>query len=92
MKNDDKSKPNHTIFRHLELGTSIAAALLIFMLIGIYLDKKTGTTPLFLILGLLFAFMYGVYQLWKINNTLNKRNAHHPYYKKDANDQNSKGT
>jgi F0F1-type ATP synthase assembly protein I len=36
-----------------QLGFVIAAPLVIFLLLGIYLDRKLGTMPLFIIIALL---------------------------------------
>jgi F0F1-type ATP synthase assembly protein I len=36
-----------------ELGFLIAAPLIIFLLLGLYLDRKFGTMPLFIIIALL---------------------------------------
>jgi F0F1-type ATP synthase assembly protein I len=44
------------IYLGLELGFLIAVPLIIFLLGGLWLDKKMQTTPLFLILGLLLNF------------------------------------
>lgn len=40
-----------------ELGIVIAAPLLILILLGVQVDKKLGTTPLFIIVGLLTAMV-----------------------------------
>ena len=37
----------------LELGFLIAVPLVIFLLLGVFLDRKFGTMPLFLMIGLL---------------------------------------
>ena len=39
------------------LGLSIVAPLIIFLLIGLWLDNKTGTSPLFLILFVFLSFV-----------------------------------
>ena len=40
-----------------KLGFSIAVPLIIFLLIGLWLDSKTGTSPLFLIIFVLLSFV-----------------------------------
>ena len=37
----------------LELGLAMAVPLAVFLLLGLWLDKKFGTMPLFVIIGLL---------------------------------------
>jgi F0F1-type ATP synthase assembly protein I len=49
-----------------ELGIKIAGPLLIFMLIGIKLDRMWHTTPLFMLLGMGLAFSTTVYLVVKM--------------------------
>ncbi len=60
--NNKKSKPDiaHTFNAWSlagELGIVIAAPLLILVLLGVQLDKKLGTMPLFIILALLVSMV-----------------------------------
>ena len=43
--------------RHAGVGAQFAATLVIMTLGGLWLDKRLGTVPLFLILGMLAGFL-----------------------------------
>jgi len=49
-----------------QLGFGIAGPLIIFIAGGIFLDKKVGTSPLFLLIGVVFGMIgagYAIYDL-----------------------------
>ncbi len=49
-----------------QLGFSIAGPLVVFILGGIFLDKKVGTSPLFLLIGIACGMVgagYAIYDL-----------------------------
>ncbi len=49
-----------------QLGFTIAGPLIVFILGGIFLDKKTGTSPLFLLIGVVCGMIgagYAIYDL-----------------------------
>ena len=51
-----------------QLGVSMVVPLVVFVLGGIFLDKKVGTSPLFLLIGVLCGFIgagYAVYDTVK---------------------------
>lgn len=50
----------------LELGFMIAVPLVIFLLGGLYLDKKFGTLPLFLIIALVLNMIVSVIEVKKL--------------------------
>lgn len=50
----------------LQFGSTVIGALLIGLVGGGWLDRRLGTSPLFLLVGLLFAFLgigYSLYEL-----------------------------
>ncbi len=50
----------------LQLGSTVVGSLLVFLGGGIWLDRRLGTSPLFLLIGLLLAFVaigYALYEL-----------------------------
>ena len=51
--------------RHSSAGMSIAIAGGLGALLGWWVDKKTGLTPLFLILSVFAGFTLGIYTLYK---------------------------
>jgi len=51
-----------------QLGISMVVPLVVFVLGGIFLDKKVGTSPLFLLIGVVCGFIgagYAVYDTVK---------------------------
>ena len=50
----------------LQFGTTIAGSLVIFLWGGIWLDRRLDTSPLFLLLGLLLAFIAIGYTLYEL--------------------------
>ena len=47
----------------LSLGVGFAASVLFFAVLGIFVDKKLGTSPLFTLLGVLIGGVGGFYSL-----------------------------
>lgn len=68
MKKDD----NRTVMRYMSLGMEFASSILGFTFVGILLDKKMLTTPLFTIIGLFLGFALGMYMLVNISKKINK--------------------
>jgi F0F1-type ATP synthase assembly protein I len=46
------------------LGTNIAAGMILFTLLGLYLDHKRGTSPFWTVGGVLMGFSYAAYEFW----------------------------
>ncbi|MEI7777473.1 MAG: AtpZ/AtpI family protein [bacterium] len=49
-----------------ELGYTIAVPLVLFALGGRFLDKRLGTSPLFLLVGIFLSLMGSSYLIYKI--------------------------
>ncbi len=49
-----------------QLGFSLAAPLVFFIGGGILLDRKVGTTPLFLLVGVILGMIGAGYGLWDV--------------------------
>jgi F0F1-type ATP synthase assembly protein I len=47
-----------------QLGVSLAVPLVFFVVGGIFLDKKVGTSPLFLLIGIVCGFIGAGYALY----------------------------
>lgn len=61
----------------LQFGSTIVGSLVVFLLGGIWLDRRLGTQPLFLLVGMLLAFVaigYSLYELATYGN-LSRRGA-----------------
>lgn len=68
MKKDD----NKTIMKYMSLGMEFSSSILGFTFVGILLDKKILTTPLFTIIGMFLGFAVGMYMLVNISKKINK--------------------
>lgn len=55
-----------------ELGVKFAVPLVIFMLIGIKVDRTLQTTPLFMIAGVVLSMALSVYFVYDILKRVNK--------------------
>ncbi len=72
-KNEEKSPLQAALSVMLDIGYIIAIPLVAFALIGRMLDHRWGTSPLFLLLGLLCAAVAStVYLRKKISYLVNK--------------------
>ena len=50
----------------MQLGFSIALPLILFIVLGIFADKKLGTLPLFTIAGILLAMVVSIMEIYQI--------------------------
>lgn len=66
MKDDDRTSLYQTFGLFLGLGTQLVILVILGAFGGQFLDEKFGTTPLFLLLGIIFGFGLGVYNLYQI--------------------------
>jgi len=78
-ENSEKDKKNAFTFATLagmvgELGFIIAVPLIVTILAGIWLDKKFGTIPLFIIVGILLAITTSAITIGRKIKHLNKIN------------------
>ena len=58
----------------MQLGFSIALPLILFIVLGIFADKKFGTMPLFTITGILLAFAVSILEIYQIIKSVQKSN------------------
>jgi F0F1-type ATP synthase assembly protein I len=54
-----------------ELGVKFAAPLIVLMLIGIKLDRSMGTTPLFILVGIVMSLATSVYFVYDMIRRVN---------------------
>ncbi|HCA78898.1 MAG TPA: hypothetical protein DEP53_04110 [Bacteroidetes bacterium] len=59
---------------YLTLGIQLAAAVILFFLIGWWLDTRQGTAPLFMLIGVLVGFIGGMIKFLKSISELSKKN------------------
>lgn len=59
---------------YLTLGIQLAAAVILFFLIGWWLDTRQGTSPLFMLIGVLVGFIGGMIKFLRSVSALSKKN------------------
>lgn len=57
---------NNIIFLGLKIGLVITIPLIGFLLLGILLDKKLDTFPIYLILGIVTGLISAIYMVYKV--------------------------
>jgi ATP synthase protein I len=57
----------------LTLGIQLAAAVVVFLVAGIWVDGKAGTSPLFTLLGLLLGSVGGFIKFFRTVSQLEKK-------------------
>jgi F0F1-type ATP synthase assembly protein I len=61
---------------YLTLGIQLAAAVIVFFLIGWWLDTRQGTAPLFMLIGIVVGFVGGMIKFLKsISELTDKRSS-----------------
>jgi F0F1-type ATP synthase assembly protein I len=60
---DDRKRVERQYLRFAGVGVQYAVTILILTLAGIWLDERTGTAPLFLLVFLLLGFVGATYSL-----------------------------
>lgn len=63
QNNQQKSKFFYAVALGVELGFLIALPLVIFLFLGVYLDKKFNTFPLFIIIAVILSFIAMISEL-----------------------------
>lgn len=58
--------------KYASLGIEFASMILGLGLVGYYIDKKLNSSPLFLIIGIFFGFISGIYRLYRISKIISK--------------------
>jgi F0F1-type ATP synthase assembly protein I len=61
-----------------QLGFTVAGPLIVFILGGIFLDKKTGTSPLFLLIGVVCGMIGAGYAIYDLVRKLPSGRQHPP--------------
>lgn len=57
----------------MQLGFGIALPLILFIVLGVFADKKLGTMPLFTIVGMLLALAVSVVEMYQIIRSTQKK-------------------
>lgn len=56
---------------YLGLGSEIALSLALPVILGIWIDKKFETSPIFLLIGVFFGLLFFLFLILKISKKLN---------------------
>ena len=64
--------PLRSLAEVLAFATEFSVAIWLMGYLGSYADKKMSTSPLFFLLGLLLAFIYGGYRLYRLVKFFNE--------------------
>jgi F0F1-type ATP synthase assembly protein I len=62
---DERKRVERQYLRFAGVGVQYAATILVLTLLGIWLDNRAGTAPLFLLVFLLFGFVGATWSLIK---------------------------
>lgn len=54
----------------LHIGIFIVVSVLFFILLGLYLDRRFGTLPLFLIIGVIMSLIASMFEVYRIIKSL----------------------
>lgn len=57
----------------LHIGAFVAGSAVAFILAGVWLDRKFGTIPLFILLGVFCSFAASGFEVYRIIRAVNKR-------------------
>lgn len=60
--------------KYASLGVEFSSMILGLAFVGHYIDKKLNSAPLFVIVGIFFGFISGIYRLYKISKFISKNN------------------
>ena len=66
MKKQDKFNFYYSISLVGQVGWSVAVPLVVFILIGVFLDKQFETKPTFILGGLVLGMVVSFYSLYKL--------------------------
>ncbi|WP_295156951.1 AtpZ/AtpI family protein [uncultured Brachyspira sp.] len=69
--NDNKKLQNAV--KYAALGVEFGSMVLGLTFVGYYADKYFNSKPLFTIIGIFIGFISGIYRLYKISKTFDKK-------------------
>ncbi|MDD4358350.1 MAG: AtpZ/AtpI family protein [Candidatus Pacebacteria bacterium] len=75
------AKNLNTLSLGLKIGLLVTVPLIGFLLLGVWLDKKFNTFPIYLIAGIVLGMIFAVYMVYKVII---------PYINKKVNNQDNK--
>ena len=73
LKGDSKEKQSRELGYFFDTGLQFGLSIIIGFFAGWWIDKKAGTTPLFLLCGIVFGAVAGFYSLYRQVTAYNRR-------------------
>lgn len=75
---DDALRQRSALSQAVMLGTNVAAGMILFTLLGFYLDYKRGTGRFWTVVGAIMGLAYAVYEFWSTLRLLRSVNPGQP--------------
>jgi len=75
---DEALRQRSALSQAVMLGTSVAAGMILFTLLGFYLDYKRGTGRCWTAAGAMMGLAYGAYEFWSTLRLLRQSNIDKP--------------
>lgn len=69
---DDNQKQEQSSKQLMLIGTELTIPIIVFALLGYWIDLEYNTKPTWMIIGLFTGLIVGTYNFWKIIRKLNK--------------------
>ena len=70
---DEALRQRIAMSQAIMLGTNVAVGMLLFTLLGYYVDHKRGTGSTWTLAGMIMGFLYGGYEFWSTVKMLRPR-------------------
>lgn len=70
-----KDTPRSAVSMALGLGSQLTAGFVVFTWLGWWVDHRRGEGSAYTLVGILLAFVYGGYEVWKLIRALNREAA-----------------
>jgi len=75
---DDALRQRSALSQAIMLGTNVAAGMILFTLLGFYLDYKRGTGRFWTVAGAIMGLAYAAYEFWSTLRMLRQSNPDKP--------------
>ena len=75
---EDALRQRRGVGQAVMLGTNIAAGMIVFTLVGYYLDHKRGTGHFWTLAGMFMGMAYAAYEFWSTLRVLNEQDTVKP--------------
>lgn len=72
QQNNDEKQQTRNSLKLLTLGTELTIPIIVFALLGYWVDTEYNSQPTWMVVGLFVGLVVGVYNFWKIIRNLNR--------------------